>query len=976
MTFKSIFYLKKSLFRNLNFSYRQQFVCILLNMAVLPAFGQSFGGVFTAGLSSYNNNWGTSFGLAGRSMYYSNASGDGVSKEIHLKLNNVRTGDSVILLSDTVGFEARSLTKNTGWINVNFKSGLSSISGARTGFRLTAGDTAINIEVKYDRTTTMASSTPKKVRFYYKNSQTGVVNTTQVFDLAPRIYILSNVYRWTGATSKNFSTSSNWVPERTTTSSADILIFDQFDTADVEITYSGSKIDQEIGQIMLTNHTRVRFSNYRNNGDNSISTLRLGTSNTNGKLFTIPTFGYPSFITGTGDLALGDYARLFVSGTDTVCIHFKTGAVYQSPTTGNRLLKTLNDRGNGAVFKLYFNDDVSNYSTFRYTVFHNQANTNMYFDGADVTVNGIGETFFGVTTPSNSFGYIGGEGKITVGPGLELDFPEVDNNFFYLAGPIHVLGTLTGNLVSNAPSANTETAWNSWKPNIVIENNGVHAGRIGNQTHPFLTTPRPITGGVEWQMYNSGNRAWRTVGFPFTAMHVSQISRNIVITGTKDATNKDSFYSFNSTCAHCKTSLYAWDESNSAWSGFESGSTANKIDAGEGVLLFFRGLGDAGLGDASASATAGVMTFKGSPVLGDKTIDLTYNSNGGSLKGVNLVANPYMSNVDWNALTRTNVADKFYFYDPAGKMYNTYDNTGSSVVVSGTNAYKAGSALETRTIEQGAAFFAIATGSSATLKFQEADKIATQGSASAFREEREFPCNRLAMTMLSSDPLKKEMDHATLEWDMSEKGASHDGDFMDMPKIYGGYFGIGTVDSKGEWYVIDRRPDLKNDRSETVNMKIASHEKNGSYKIQFEMCMEAPTADVFLVDRLQGKKVAVNNGTEFEFTQLETDALKGDRFALELNKVDAQNSIESLSNKLSVYPNPVHGESKIFIASSEGIQLISANLRDIQGKLIQTWKFRSLNTLELHEQIPTGMYVLEISSNEGISKTKIAISNP
>jgi hypothetical protein len=335
-----------------------------------------------------------------------------------------------------------------------------------------------------------------------------------------------------------------------------------------------------------------------------------------------------------------------------------------------------------------------------------------------------------------------------------------------------------------------------------------------------------------------------------------------------------------------------------------------------------------------------------------------------------------MSNVDWNALTRTNVANKFYFYDPAGKMYNTYDNTGSSVVVNGTNAYKAGTTLETRTIEQGSAFFAIATGSSATLKFDETDKIATKGSASAFREDRTFPCNRLSMTLTSQDTTKKELDHATLEWDMSEKGASATGDFMDMPKIYGGYYGIGTLDAAGEWYVIDRRPDLEAGVTESVNMKIASHEKNGAYRMRFEMCGEAPSATVVLVDRLKGTKTPVENSMVYEFAMNESDALKGDRFALELMKANGQMALDVIQNTVSVYPNPAEKGGVLYLSIAEGNRVLDAQLYDLNGKAVQNWS-KSQNQgleLKLNARINSGVYILEVRTQQGLSRSSVVLS--
>ena len=961
----------------------------ILTLFANSAIAQPFQGYEVSGVHVPVTTGWTSGTRDVHSVFYTNSSGDGISKEIELTFNsaNINAGDSIIILSDTAGFEVRSIDQSTGWLDVIEKTSVSDTGGSRNGFVLSAGQTSLKFDYRMNITATMASakSSAKSLFIYHmRKTSSGVNMSDQIIRVYTRILAASNVYRWTGELSKDFHDDDNWMPKRTTVSSSDKLIFDHIGVKECEIKNNGTKVVQTIDQLMVNHYTDIMFTNYRNNGDNSVSTLKFDDVSTNLPFFTLEEFSNfgSRYDRGSGagdyDLVFGGASTVQFAGTDTITFHLTNGTHIQAVPNVTRypIIETINDKGNGAVFKLYSENSITNEFDLLYLHVNCELNTTVMFDGnSGVSYSMI--TYGGFSTPSNLYEYFGGAGKVVISPRVSWSQTNSDGAFsLYLGGTLEVYGSVVGKFISNSPTANTESAWNAWSPYIKIMNNGTNAGRIGSQLK-FGSSVIDITGGVEWQMYNSGNRAWRTVGFPFSTMHVSQIARNIVITGTKDATNKDSFYSFNSTCTHCKTSLYAWDEGTSAWSGFESGTTANKIDAGDGVLLFFRGLGSSGLGDASASASAGVMSFKGTPVVGSKTLDLTYNSNGGSLKGVNLVANPYMSNVDWNALTRTNVADKFYFYDPAGKMYNTYDNTGSSVVVNGTNAYKAGTTLETRTIEQGAAFFAIATGSSASITFDEEDKIATKGSASAFREDRTFPCNRLSMSLTSQDAAKKELDHATLEWDMSEKGASATGDFMDMPKIYGGYYGIGTVDAAGEWYVIDRRPDLESGVTETVNMRIASHEKNGAYRMSFEMCGEAPSATVVLVDRLKGTKTPVEKSTVYEFTMNESDALKGDRFALELLKSNGQMGVAEIQNAVSVYPNPAKIGSDIFLAVANGHEIEGVALHDLNGRVLHNWKAEGrFNNLKLPTNLNEGIYILTIKTTQGVQQNRVLLSKP
>ena len=961
-------------------------VTLLSLLLAFSVYGQSFVNTTIAG-TQYTRSTRGAFNL----KWYSNNGGTGSVKKVHFVLSGIGAGDSILFVSSgtssTSDYYVSPIEASPSFINVTELPGsISDISktggssNIQRGFLLSAGDTAFDAYVRHDRTTSNTNASPfdspLDIVLYDNSTGTYLTGGSDRRVLYTQQTVASDVYVWVGSDSADYRVSTNWSPERSTPSSSDILIFDNFKEERLVLANNGtSQLNETINQIMITPNSKVVFVNKRRNlGSAAKSILKLASgSNLSGEEFTYYPADFYWDMTFTGenaDLFLADGSSLRVAGDDTLEIKFESSSyLATSGTSWFYRLPELSARGyegEGACLKL---NTASNMTSVGYFGMNPTLNSSVLFSGSSYKY--TLDLFGGSSAPADTLEQFGGEGEIYVDYGVELNLTTSSTNKVYLDGKLGVYGLINGKIASDLPSASTESAWNDWEPKLQILNNGLMNGSIGNNIN--------LTGGVKWQMYNTGNRAWRTVGFPFDDMHVSQISRNIVITGTKNSTNKDSFYSFNSTCSHCGTSLYSWDQANESWSAFESGSTANKIPAGQGVLLFFRGLGKTGLGDASASATAGAMDFKGTPLVGTQTVNLSYNSSGNTLKGVNLVSNPYMCNIDWNEVytnsNTSNVADKFYFFDPVGKTYNTYDNTGSSPSYNGTNTFKAGSAGAKRTIQQGAAFFVVATGASPKIEFKEEDKVTTKGAASAFREEVVFPCNRLTMEMRSSNNSIPYFDHATLEWDMSEKNASQEQDYMDMVKLFGGYYGIGTLDSKGEWYTIDRRPDLEESKTMSIPLKLATHEKSGSYEIKFETCPEQSTADIVLVDLETGKKKRVLNGETIGFDHSSSTKSLNQRFALELTKASLGNDDKILEQRITVYPNPMNEENKLFLAG-DITTLQSVELISMDGQQLASWGARSIhgNGLELPNALSAGTYLVKINGVDTAETTKLIIS--
>jgi hypothetical protein len=151
--------------------------------------------------------------------------------------------------------------------------------------------------------------------------------------------------------------------------------------------------------------------------------------------------------------------------------------------------------------------------------------------------------------------------------------------------------------------------------------------------------------------------------------------------------------------------LYLWNESNSCWIyKLNTTSTINwntvhpgsNFEVGRGYLY-------------SVQATTPTKEFAGNLNNGTINYGLTYNGTDASLKGFNLVGNPYPSTIDWKAAagwTRTQLTISgggydMWIWNPAANNYGVYNSADTDD--SGTNSV-------TRYIAATQGYFVLASG--------------------------------------------------------------------------------------------------------------------------------------------------------------------------------------------------------------------------------------------------------------------------
>jgi hypothetical protein len=164
------------------------------------------------------------------------------------------------------------------------------------------------------------------------------------------------------------------------------------------------------------------------------------------------------------------------------------------------------------------------------------------------------------------------------------------------------------------------------------------------------------------------------------------------------------------------------------------------IPAGNGFLFFFRGNRSTTLASKTASPYATpentILTATGTLNQGQVTVHNWYNAGGSyigysttagntTVRGYNLVGNPYASSIDWDQFNTTtttsgiygsSVGSTIYVLDPVSKNYGAYVSGGGGIGTHNT----------TNILPSGQGFFVVATSSTASLIFNESAKVSTQ----------------------------------------------------------------------------------------------------------------------------------------------------------------------------------------------------------------------------------------------------------
>ena len=325
------------------------------------------------------------------------------------------------------------------------------------------------------------------------------------------------------------------------------------------------------------------------------------------------------------------------------------------------------------------------------------------------------------------------------------------------------------------------------------------------------------------------------------------------------------------------------------------------IPAGNGYLCFFRG-------DRSKATFAQetvttyvpqtvTLTASGTLNIGQVTVkdwftpsssNLSYTSGSpSSIRGYNLVGNPYASAIDWDTFQSSStttgiygsaVGATVYMLDPVSHNYGAYISGNGGI--GGTNN-------ATNIISSGQAFFVVASSTSAKLIFNESAKTNSQntGTNLLMGKPVNYANNQFLKLRLAKDSVNT--DETVVRF--NSQGNVNYVEGLDAP--YKGGYGIVSLSGISKDKIdlaIDVIP-LPHQQQETIGLNVTA-KATGSYTLSLSDLVSVPQLyDVWLIDKYKNDSLDMRRYKTYAFDLKTSDTASfgSNRFALVIRQNQA-----------------------------------------------------------------------------------------
>lgn len=484
---------------------------------------------------------------------------------------------------------------------------------------------------------------------------------------------------------------------------------------------------------------------------------------------------------------------------------------------------------------------------------------------------------------------------------------------------------------------------------------GTNAGTISGD----IIVERFIPGG-------SNKRKWRFLSSPVNvsgSIAISQYIDDILITAPAGSaagfdvnpfspTNTASFRTYDETASGI---------SNNGWT--DPTDVTNTIASGIGAEVFVRGtrtLADPYLNWTTPDDVT--IDFVGALNSGTISPAITYTpSIGGATTsdGFNLVGNPYASTIDFtnNGLTKTNIDNKFWCYNPNTGSYGVYDMGLND----STNAI-------TRYIASGQAFFVRANAANPVLSFTEAIKCAAPGNK-YFKGNQSKATHSVLHITVNNDSTYS--DEALIVLD--ETASCFSGDTHDAGKLFNDALNIYTLSDDNANLTINALPFIKT--IDTIKLAVFSY--NGSNIMTTEHRMNFsgienfdPNKHIYLQDNYTNTITNLSQTKSYTFNITSDNKSWGkNRFSLLFSTNALGISATKSNEKIELYPNPASSEINLKFSSKNSNDFFNYQIIDIYGRIVSEGLSEMQNQqAKINiENIPSGQYFVNVISDTNTS---------
>lgn len=409
------------------------------------------------------------------------------------------------------------------------------------------------------------------------------------------------------------------------------------------------------------------------------------------------------------------------------------------------------------------------------------------------------------------------------------------------------------------------------------------------------------------------------------------------------------------------------------------GNTKTATVANKPYMVFIRGDRSIIMRSNTVPANNTTLRATGPLLTGNQTIPV-------AASGFTAVANPFASPINFASVTKNNVTNGFYVWDP--KMGGT-NGVGAYVNVSfngtGYDVTPASVSPESQYIQSGQSFLVQSTGTAGSLVIKESDKSATTAQ-NVFRQSADDAGDGLVFAPAkNASGLRINLQAA----DGSAKGvldevfASYSNSFsdeidnMDALKVTNELENLAII-RKGQSLMVDRRNRIQN--ADTLKLNL-SNTTASTYMFEFSPIELAGAESVTLVDHYLKTETAVSLTEASQvYFQVGGDSRSSatDRFSVIIVNKKGLPGL-SLADKagIRVYPNPVTANGTVNLrfdniqAGMYRVELVNSSGQTVYSRMMQLNNGTFNQQLNIGRGLPSGVYQMKVTGKDTRTVIKV-----
>ena len=569
--------------------------------------------------------------------------------------------------------------------------------------------------------------------------------------------------------------------------------------------------------------------------------------------------------------------------------------------------------------------------------------------------------------------------------GTNLNFLSSSNNLGSLGIASSANTTLTSQLniygVLTVQSGLLNTA-----NQLTLKSTAANTARVapvtGNMTG-MVSVERYIPARRAWRLMNGANGGNQTINAAWQGGVTTASSNSNPFPGYgTHITEGDAAAGFDHNPLTAMTSIKRYISASDTWTPLTN-TNATAVNA-EAYLLFVRGNRGIALGDSSVAANNTTLRATGPLKIGDQIFPVSAN-------GFTAIPNPFASPINFATITRTNVQNNFYLWDP--KMGGQY-GVGAYVLLSYNGStydvIPASVSPESQYIQSGQGFMVHSTGAAGSLLIRESDKSATAatdvfraggsgrtGNGTPFGDvpiSSSTPGLRVNLQAINNDNTTALLDEVFSSYG---NGFSDKVDNMDAQKISNVEENLAIV-RENSILMVDRSKALE--ESDRIQLKLWNTSAAKKYLLEFNpVGITAAVSTAYLVDNYlkTTTPIDLHKVSQLYFgVNADVASSNPNRFTVAFR---AGSDAPVSGNGITTYPNPVNGKI-IRLSFNEQLQgAYKIELVNGSGQVVYRTQMThgggsAIRQLELTSKPARGIYLLNITNSNVKTTLKIVVN--